>query len=257
MLTEHETPELIVNLNRLGGGTYNYIYSAEVETDFNDAFYAAANAVGGGTFRPVPGNTHAVAATMIDGQPNDYTHIGMVGDNLIAMSKGIPTVSFLSLDWGSDTNSFYTEIDGKENIYNTSGDTYENMISRLGENGEETLRNSLNGVADTVATMLSPENGEVLAEVLATAPAQASVAAQQSHAEAGMYTRLALIIAAVVAAVALTMVGRNKHAKDTMRKFSEAEPYDPDADVFGDAPDGEEGGGQEGGAEPPEDPFEY
>ena len=258
MLTEHETPELIVNLNRLGGGTYNYIYSAEVETDFNDAFYAAANAVGGGTFKPVPGNTHAVAATMIDGQPNDYTHIGMVGDNLIAMSKGIPTVSFLSLDWGSDTNSFYTEIDGKENIYNTSGDTYENMISRLGENGEETLRNSLNGVADTVATMLSPENGEVLAEVLATAPEQASVAAQQSHAEAGMYTRLALIIAAVVAAVALTMVGRNKHAKDTMRKFSEAEPYDPDADVFGDAPDGEEGGdGQEGEVKPPEDPFEY
>lgn len=258
MLTEHETPELIVNLNRLGGGTYNYIYSAEVETDFNDAFYAAANAVGGGTFRPVPGNTHAVAATMIDGQPNDYTHIGMVGDNLIAMSKGIPTVSFLSLDWGSDTNSFYTEIDGKENIYNTSGDTYENMISRLGENGEETLRAGLNGVADTVATMLSPENGEVLAEVLATAPEQASVAAQQSHAEAGMYTRLALIIAAVVAAVALTMVGRNKHAKDTMRKFSEAEPYDPDADVFGDAPDGEEGGdGQEGEVKPPEDPFEY
>ena len=77
MLTEHGTPELIVNLNRLGGGTYNYIYSAEVETDFNDAFYAAANAVGGGTFKPVPGNTHAVAATMIDGQPNDYTHIGM------------------------------------------------------------------------------------------------------------------------------------------------------------------------------------
>ena len=69
-----------------------------------------------------------------------------------------------------------------------------------------------------------------------------------------MYTRLALIIAAVVAAVALTMVGRNKHAKDTMRKFSEAEPYDPDADVFDDDPDGD---GQEGGAEPPEDPFEY
>ena len=54
------------------------------------------------------------------------------------------------------------------------------------------------------------------------------------------------------------MVGRNKHAKDTMRKFSEAEPYDPDADVFGDAPDGEEGGdGQEGEVKPPEDPFEY
>ena len=258
MLTEHETPELIVNLNRLGGGTYNYIYSAEVETDFNDAFYAAANAVGGGTFRPVPGNTHAVAATMIDGQPNDYTHIGMVGDNLIAMSKGIPTVSFLSLDWGSDTNSFYTEIDGKENIYNTSGDTYENMISRLGENGEETLRNSLNGVADTVATMLSPENGEVLAEVLATAPAQASVAAQQSHAEAGVYTRLALIIAAVIAAVALTMVGRNKHAKETMQRVNEAQQYDPNTDVFGDAPEGEEGGdGQEGEVKPPEDPFEY
>ena len=257
MLAEHGKPDLVVNLNRLGGGTYNYIYSAEVETDFNDAFYAAANTVGGGTFKPVPGNTHAVAATIIEDQPNDYTHIGMYGGNLFTMSRGIPTVSFLSLDWSSDTNSFYTEIDGKENIYNTSGDTYENMIARLGENGEETLRAGLNGVADTVATMLAPENGQTLAEVLATAPEQASVAAQQSHAEAGMYTRLALIIAAVIAAVALTMVGRNKHAKDTMRKLSEAKPYDPDADVFDDDPDDTEGGGQEGGAEPPEDPFEY
>ncbi|HIU97348.1 MAG TPA: hypothetical protein IAB15_02535 [Candidatus Ornithoclostridium faecigallinarum] len=258
MLAEHGKPDLVVNLNRLGGGTYNYIYSVEVETDFNDAFYAAANTVGGGTFKPVPGNTHAVAATMIDGQPNDYTHIGMVGDNLITMSRGIPTVSFLSLDWGSDTNSFYTEIDGKENIYNTSGDTYENMIARLGENGEETLRAGLNGVADTVATMLAPENGAVLAEVLATAPAQASVAAQQSHAEAGMYTRLALIIAAVIAAVALTMVGRNKHAKETMQRVNEAQPYDPNADVFDDAPDDKEGDdGQEGEVKPPEDPFEY
>lgn len=258
MLAEHGKPDLVVNLNRLGGGTYNYIYSAEVETDFNDAFYAAANTVGGGTFKPVPGNTHAVAATMIDGQPNDYTHIGMVGDNLIAMSRGIPTVSFLSLDWSSDTNSFYTEIDGKENIYNTSGDTYENMISRLGENGEETLRAGLNGVADTVATMLAPENGQTLAEVLATAPEQASVAAQQSHADAGVYTRLALIIAAVIAAVALTMVGRNKHAKETMQRVNEAQPYDPNADVFDDAPDDKEGGdGQEGEVKPPEDPFEF
>ena len=258
MLAEHGKPDLVVNLNRLGGGTYNYIYSAEVETDFNDAFYAAANAVGGGTFKPVPGNTHAVAATIIENQPNDYTHIGMYGGNLFTMSRGIPTVSFLSLDWSSDTNSFYTEIDGKENIYNTSGDTYENMISRLGENGEETLRNSLNGVADTVATMLAPENGEVLAEVLATAPEQASVAAQQSHADAGVYTRLALIIAAVIAAVALTMVGRNKHAKETMQRVNEAQQYDPNTDVFGDAPEGEEGGdGQEGEVKPPEDPFEF
>ena len=124
LLSEREEPLLVVNLNRLGGGTYNYIYSAEVETDFNDAFYAAANMVGGGTFKPVPGNTHAVAATIIEDQPNDYTHIGMYGGNLFTMSRGIPTVSFLSLDWSSDTNSFYTEIDGKENIYNTSGDTY-------------------------------------------------------------------------------------------------------------------------------------
>ena len=258
LLSEREEPLLVVNLNRLGGGTYNYIYSAEVETDFNDAFYAAANTVGGGTFKPVPGNTHAVAATIIEDQPNDYTHIGMYGGNLFTMSRGIPTVSFLSLDWSSDTNSFYTEIDGKENIYNTSGDTYENMIARLGENGEETLRAGLNGVADTVATMLSPENGEVLAEVLATAPEQASVAAQQSHAEAGMYTRLALIIAAVIAAVALTMVGRNKHAKETMQRVNEAQPYDPNTDVFDDAPDDKEGGdGQEGEVKPPEDPFEF
>ena len=54
------------------------------------------------------------------------------------------------------------------------------------------------------------------------------------------------------------MVGRNKHAKDTMQRENEARQYDPNTDVFGDAPEGEEGGdGQEGEAEPPEDPFEF
>ena len=260
LLADHDAPDLVVNLNRLGGGTYNYIYSAEVETDFNDAFYAAANSVGGDTFRPVPGNTHAVAATMIENQPNDYTHIGMYGDNLFTMSRGIPTVSFLSLDWSSDTNSFYTEIDGMENVYNTSGDTYANMISRIGDDGEKILGTRLNAVADTVAVMLSPDNAAILDEVLSTAPEQASVAAQQSHAEAGVYTRLAIVLAAVIAAVVLMSVGRNKLAKVTIKKAEETKPFDPREDVFEGFSDGgsrDDGDSNDNSVNPPEDPFEY
>ena len=67
-----------------------------------------------------------------------------------------------------------------------------------------------------------------------------------------------MIIAAVIAAVALTMVGRNKHAKETMQRVNEAQPYDPNADVFDDAPDDKGGDdGQEGEVKPPEDPFEF
>lgn len=263
MLANHDAPDLVINLNRLGGGTYNYIYSAETKTDFNDAFYAAAYKVGGDTFAPVPGNTHAIDATIAEGQPNDYTHIGMYGDNLFTMIAGIPTVSFLSLDWSSDTNPFYTEIDGKENVYNTSADTFENMIARLGEDGEAVLAKRLDAVADTVATMLSAENGEVLDSVLATAAEQASVDAQKSHGDAGTYTRLAIIVAAVIAAVVLMIVGRNKTAEGMRKKIDEVSrrnsaPVTPREDVFEGFSDAN-GTPSDGGdkSDKPDDPFEY
>ncbi len=238
----YDAPALAINLNRLGGGTYNYIYSAEVRTDFNDAFYSAANKVGGGTFAPVPADKHIVKAVLLDEQPNDYTHIGMYGDNLWLMTMGVPTVSFLSLDWGSNTNSFYTEIDGLDNVYNTSGDTFDNMIERLGggDTGREKLSANLIGVANTVATMLAPANADVLDQVLATAAEQASAEAQSSHGgDTGTFVKLALVVVIVAAAITLTVVGRNKIADRQRKKLEEvrnnmanARPVKPRDDIF-------------------------
>lgn len=222
-LADESAPSLVVNFNRLGGGDANYIYSAEVRTDFNDAFYSAAEAVGGDTFRRIPSDKNIVRAQLYEDQPNDYTHIGMYGDNMFTMSRGIPTVSFLSLAWESDENPFYTEISGADNVYNTSADTYDNMIERLGggETGVARLRAVLDGVVETVAAMLSPANADVLDEVMTTAAEQAATGNIGSHADAGTYTRLAIVLVVVAAAVTVSVAIRNKLVAKQQKKMEE------------------------------------
>lgn len=213
---------ICLNFNRLGMGDHTYIYSDENAQAYNDYFYAVADKTDGGkVFKDIPLNKQIAEVRFVDAQKTEYSHFAMYGDNLMLNIRGLAVASFVSFNWESFENPFYTEVAGFENIQGSSADTYDNLIERLGGEGkgEAVLEERLNAVVLCAATAISAQN----ADTLFGAVAESDPAASGNYADASgtwsLIVKIVLIIALVAVAVWLTVKCRTTLAKKQKEKL--------------------------------------
>lgn len=209
---------LAINMWRLGGGENLYMYSYDRPTTYNNYFYSVAK-VNGLNFTAVPeykrsfsmGAT-ATISSEID-SPTGQMHIGMLNESIIMMNKGLPTLTYLSLDWSDISNPGYTEKRGFSNCAYTDNDTLNNMvlINGAGETGKQNICNQLNAVTVNLISALEGDNGKALSEALSTA--EKELKSISSTADALYYTGLGITIAAVVALIVVYIVLRGRNIK--------------------------------------------
>lgn len=209
---------LALNAWRLGGGENLYMYSYDRATTYNDYFYDVAG-VNQLSFTRVPEykrsfSIGAAATVSPDVQsPTGQIHIGMLNDSIIFMNKGIPTLTYLSLDWSDISNPGYTEKSGFSNCAYTDSDTLNNMVlvNGAGETGKQNICAQLNAVTINLISALEGDNGKILAKALTTADDE--LKSISSAADAMYYTGLGITIAAIIALITLYIVLRGKNVK--------------------------------------------
>lgn len=152
---EKEKTSLVINLSMLGGGDNTYMYSRDFDTNYNDTMYQIAE-VNELNFEKVPLDKRIINSKFSDSLKYDYVHIGMFGNQNVFMNEGIATVNYLSINWKDKSNPSFTEISGQTNIFETVGDTFENMISRV---GEDKLKERLNNVLKSVVLSIDDYYG--------------------------------------------------------------------------------------------------
>lgn len=256
-------PFVCLNFNKLGAGDYTYIYSDETSQPYNDYFYSVVGATDdGGVFASIPFNKQTADVKFTEAQKTEYSHYAMYGDNLMFNVFGLAVASYVSFNWSSFENPFYTETAGYANVLGTSADTYDTLIGRLGggEKGEQELARRLDAVALNAVTAVSAQNADTLFGAVADSDPAGSGNYADKAETASMIVKIVLVVAAIGAAVWLTVKSRSvlaakqKEKIDRLRK--EAAGAAPQADdVFDlgdvkgkddDKKDGGNGGGSDG-----------
>lgn len=213
---------ICLNFGKLGAGDHTYVYSDETAQPYNDYFYSVIGKTDkDGVFAEIPVNKQIAEMKFLDGQKTDYSHYAMYGDNLVFNVYGLAVANYVSFDWSSFEHPFYTETSGYENVLDTSADTYEEMIKRLGGEGkgEEVLAKRLDAVVLNAATAVSADNAETLFGALAESDPAGSGDFAKNAGTASMIVKIVLVAAAVAAAVWLTVKGRNTLQKKQKEKL--------------------------------------
>ena len=209
---EKNCPFICLNFNRLGAGDYTYIYSDETDQAYNDYFYSVVDKTDdGGVFAEIPFNKQTADIRYTDAQKTEYSHYAMYGDNLMFNVFGLAVASYVSFNWSSFENPFYTETEGYANILGTSADTYATVIERLGggEKGEQELARRLDAVALNAVTAVSAQNADTLfGAVAASNPAKSGDYAENAE-TASMIVKIVLVAAAICFALWLTVRSRS------------------------------------------------
>lgn len=234
-------PFICLNFNRLGLGDYTYVYSDEVSQPYNDYFYSAvAKTDDGGVFAQVPFNRQTADLKFVDAQKTEYSHFAMYGDNLMFNVFGLAVASYVSFNWSSFENPFYTETEGYQNLLGTSADTFDNVIERLGgdDKGRQELAKRLDAVVLNAVTAISADNADTLFGAVAESDPAKSGDYASKAANASLIVKIALVAIAVAVTVWLTIKGRNVLLKkqrekiESLRKEAAGVNPPPADDVF-------------------------
>lgn len=234
---EKNCPFVCLNFNRLGAGDYTYIYSDETQQAYNDYFYSVVGKTDdGGVFAEMPFNKQTVDLKYTDAQKTEYSHYAMYGDNLMFNVFGLAVASYVSFNWSSFDNPFYTETEGYANILGTSADTYATVIERLGggEKGEQELARRLDAVVLNAVTAVSAENADTLFDAVAKSDPAKSGNYSENAEKASVIVKIVLVAAAICVAVWLTVKSRSvlvQKQKEKIEKLrQEASGAAPSAD---------------------------
>ena len=135
---------LVINLDNIAVGCYNYFYVNEFRTPQEDYFKTILS----DNFKLL--NTINVAKQESENNPTglQYTHVGLESDNVVFMSKNINTINIFSGDYESFRFG-KTEFDMVSNITYTENDSYSYIMLRYG-NIAQNLYNVYKGVLDIV-----------------------------------------------------------------------------------------------------------
>ena len=127
---DKENIKLFVSYGYVVGGDNLYLYSRDKSINYDDFIrqVITQNNIQGFTKTPLYKNT--IDAQFIANQAYQYSHIGMLFNNIVFMNASIPSINFLSINWSDYTYPIYTEKKGYENVAGTSKDTLENLVTR-------------------------------------------------------------------------------------------------------------------------------
>ncbi|MBE5763872.1 MAG: M28 family peptidase [Clostridiales bacterium] len=144
--SDKQNLKLYINYGYVVGGDNVYLYSRDKQVNY-DSFIRqviSTNNITGIEKNPLFKNT--IDAQIVANQMYQYSHIGMLSNNIIFMNEKIPSINFMSFNWSDYTYPIYTEKKGLENVSETSKDSYETLISRT---SKETLVSQFNSVINT------------------------------------------------------------------------------------------------------------
>lgn len=153
--------KLFINLGYIIGGDYQYIYARDIETNYLDLI-TQINEKNEIEFEKVPLFKNTFAATISEEQIYKYSHIGMIGNNIVFMNNKIPSINYQSFNWKDFSTPIYVEKSGMENVAQTSNDTFNNMSKR---SEEATLKTQMNNVINSIIDVVYV-NQDVLLPVL-------------------------------------------------------------------------------------------
>ncbi|MEG2675379.1 MAG: M28 family peptidase, partial [Clostridia bacterium] len=246
---EREKIALAVNLSSVAGGDNLYAYGRDKKTDYADYFYQVGekNSLG---LKAVPHDKRITQGQIVEDQKTTYFHAGMLGNHMCFANNLIPTLNIMSANWEDNSLPSIVEKKGMNNVYQTTQDTFEQMIERSG--GREKVEESLDKVVKLALGALSNENAKALDMALSTARKQEVNTLAQ-----GASTNLALTIVAkalAIVAIFVTLgVARkfvNKNAKSytpIIGNHIDGEPKEnKPIDVFGWDNNGNGGSGNNG-----------
>lgn len=161
--------KMMINFSQIVGGENTYMYSRDFATDYNNFFYAIADA-NSATVKKVPAKKNIANATYGDNKPQNYTHIGMLGNHFPFFSSGIPTVNFMSFNWSKTSEPYNTEFNKRPNVYQTDSDNFATLLERCG--GADGVKTKLNDIVKIVALALTEQYSTDFDAALAAAPKQ-------------------------------------------------------------------------------------
>lgn len=197
---------LAINLWRLGGENL-YMYSADGATSYNNYFYSVAQA-DGLNFTPVPDYKHAFSESfgtyVLIPSPTGVYHLGVLNDSIHFMNNGIPTLTYMSLDWGSGNENSNPE---SLNVAYTGSDTLDNMKLAFGggDAGEQAITAQLNSVALNIVNSVTGENAAMFQGAISAAREELASNADALYGLSVATTVLtwAVVIGLLIAAVIL------------------------------------------------------
>ena len=223
-------PVLVINLWRLGGENL-YMYSSDSPTSYNNYFYAVASA-DGADFEAVPDYKHSFSETfgnyVLAPSPSGVYHPGVLNDSIYFMNSGIPTLTYMSLDWeGGKENADPSSPD----VAYTGSDTLDNMKLSFGggETGVQGITEQLNSVALNIVNAITGKNAAMFQEAISTAREELSSDSNALYGLSIATTVLtwAFVIGLLIAAILLR--GKNV-TKMISRKPQGPAPSDPFTD---------------------------
>lgn len=218
-------PVLVINLWRLGGENL-YMYSADTATSYNNYFYAVAEA-DGLDFSAVPDYKHAFSDAfgtyVLAPSPSGVYHPGLLNDSIYFMNEGIPTLTYMSLDWESGNENSNPE---SLNVAYTGSDTLDNMKLAFGggDTGTQAITRQLNSVALNIVNSITGENAAMFDSAVSTAREELSSNTDSLYGLSVATTVItwAIVIGLLVAAIVL-------RGKNVTKMVSRKPPQGPNA----------------------------
>lgn len=235
---EKNAISLFINFSHIIGGDNLYAFSRDKAVDYNGFTYAVAKA-NELNLTKVPSNKRVKLASLDENSPYPYFHMGMLGNHLPIMYNKIPSINYISANWETNQNPGMTESKGKQNIIETSEDTFAKMIERFGEDKIKERLGEI--VALNIAMLSTPEYMATFDNAMTNARKQevnfSAIAPKTSN-----LITIIMVVALVAGIMAVSMAVKNSIQKnksqykiiDPLQQVLKNMPnIDEEADIFG------------------------
>ena len=205
---EKKDIKLFINYGYIVGGDNVYLYTRDKSVNY-DTFIRQVievNGIQGITKTPLFKN--AFEANVVQNQVYQYSHIGMVGNNIAFMNEYILSANFLSINWSDLTYPLYTEKSGYENVCDTSNDTFDNMVAR---STKEVIVSQFNSVIDTTIYSVLDNQEELLKALEDSEDINPILQSNITYYVANIVVKIVLVaIVLILGAYAKSIISKNK-----------------------------------------------
>ena len=216
---EKQDIKLFINYGYIVGGDNVYIYTRDKNVNYDSFINQVIDVNGIQGITKTPLFKNAFEASIIPNQVYQYSHIGMVGNNIAFMNEYILTANYLSINWSELTNPLYTEKSGYENVCETSNDTFDNMIDR---SSKEVIVSQFNSVINTTVYSVLDNQEELLKSLEDSEDVSPILQSNTTYYVANIALKILIVaIVLIVGAYAKSVISKNK---ETYSKLAQETP---------------------------------
>ena len=216
---EKQDIKLFINYGCIVGGDNVYIYSRDKDVNYDSFVRQVIDVNGIQGISKTPLFKNPFDANVVQKQVYQYSHIGMIGNNIAFMNEYILSMNFLSINWSDLTNPVCTEKSGYENVLETSNDTFDNMISR---SSKDVIINQFNSVINTTIYSVVDNQEELLKSIEDSKDVNPILQSSVTYYIANIVVKILLIaIVLIIGAYAKSVISKHK---EEYTKLAQATP---------------------------------